>query len=254
MMAWLESVPLNDGSYNMAIRSYDLTTKARSSIRVMDEYSQGSISVDQGILYYSDETSGHTGTYDFNLSTKQEKMINANYHDNIVEADGVMVWSEAPQVFGPGPHPSSLHMAKVDGSVKDAVIANNDGSLLNGYSVSGRKVVYTYHGGADEQLYQYNVDSGTTTVLSGLPTKHPQIRGNTIVWLSQSYAQTTTSIQSYNSTLSNSIVTNLIATQPSIYDAILVGEKDIAFTVAGGTNPGYSIYLMNIDESNIKFK
>lgn len=274
--AWVETLaPTDSAPPTDVMYRYDIASSQIYTVTSVPAAELGGLAFDQGLLYYQDNTPGHSGLYALNLTAGTENLVSATISGSVAINGGTILWST--QQYDPGMGitdttnldsysnidvpTTTLHLAKVDGSINDLVIATAPG-CLNGFNVSGTTVVYAFNCAApDQRVYEYTLGgSAPGTPISSGPGSFPLISGNTIAWTVEPTGAIGStkiwSIQNYDNSSRNTD-TNVGANNSVLVGQSILGQS-ILFTVTDDSSKGtYSLYLndltINAQTSGVTF-
>jgi len=255
---WVES-GLDKGSSTVIIQSYDLEKKARTVVFKKLGRIIGDIAVDGGTIYYFMGGSNQNGLYALNTHTGITKLISYSPRENMIVVDGIMLWiaeEQTSSVDKPGSLTKTIHLAKLDGTIKDNVIAETGGCPIS-YERQGDIIIYSACVEALEQVYVFNLSSGTTRALTTKPSLRPSISGARISWIENGTNSTrTSSLQVADSSIkANDMSANYtIAMQAhtGIVDAVLLSQSKVAVSINNSDKPGLSLYIVDLDHGTVQ--
>jgi len=196
MLVWLE----DQRGRQKVVRQYDISARREisSNIQFAEGVSSG-LAVDNGTLYYHGMVNGVAGLYAHNLGTGQVTLLvehagsaagtpvptpAATSFGRIVARDGALVWSQTKSYGGSRPGEARLHVHKLDGSIRNMVIATETGGA-NLYDVSGDYIVWSFTSFGGEHgstPYLYNLKTGQKKAIADWPANSITILGEVVVW------------------------------------------------------------------------
>ncbi|PZS01213.1 MAG: hypothetical protein DLM69_05195 [Candidatus Chloroheliales bacterium] len=167
------------------IMGFDIKTRQVSTVLDTGDSGFGSLALDRGVLYYELNT-GAGGLYSYNLSTRQQQLIDqAGSH--AVAHDGAVLWQESEFTGQSSPPIITLHLITADNERKDNIITDQS-YCFSGYALASDKVVLAYNGeGFDcppsrRGLYLYDIAGGRITTASSNPAEGVIGAGNLVLW------------------------------------------------------------------------
>ena len=205
ILAWVEEyAPTLSAPPTSVIKTYNIVTGAISTLVTAPNAELSGVALDQGVLYYVDNTPGYTGLYARYLSGPMqgnEMLVTTSANDNrIVVSQGRILWTDQQSTYSEGTlrpdggdegtslfktyrvMTTTLHLSTLDGSISDRIVASEQG-CLTGYDRGLLRGVYSFSCGAlDERAHEYNVSTSTSTALSTAAATYPLVSGNTVVW------------------------------------------------------------------------
>jgi hypothetical protein len=146
------------------------------------DFRRSSIALDATTLYYTDNWTGHTGVFAYNLPLNSEHQIydKVPVPNSLVAADGVLLWLEETNGTVNKERTLRLYRAS-NGSVIS--LASGIGAF-GGYDVSDGNVVYSFYSTiANQTTYLYNVATGTRRVMASGAASNPVIEGKRVAWV-----------------------------------------------------------------------
>ncbi len=181
--------PVFGTQHHDRITGYNLQTKQTFTVLEVSSLNVlGSIAMSNGVLYYVDNSASHRGIYSRTLATNQEHQITQAIGNNLVAADGTLLWYDT-QGCQPMQCPEQvrLHMFKLDGSRGDTIIAQQEGEgLPSGYGVSGNYIAWAFLPPAiDSRVHLYRISDQQNLTLSPASSyliQNVVINGNRVVW------------------------------------------------------------------------
>jgi hypothetical protein len=177
-VAWVENGPNGAAT----VHNYDLRSQTERILLADGAPHQiAGVALDNGLLYYEDRVTVHSGIYAYDPSTRQERLISSSGH-NPVARDGTLLWNEVQAGAGNLPPAVSLHLVRQDGSGGNTVLATQRAELSN-YAVAGDSVVWAYAAPAgDQRVYLYSIGRGTRRPLYAGSALHPVVDGPVVAW------------------------------------------------------------------------
>lgn len=138
----------------------------------------GDHTISNGIIVWSDNSSGNYDIYMYDTSNGVKTQITADpgfQYDPQIDGD-IIVWSDRRS----GNY--DIYMYDIGSGTETQVTANT--ARQYSPAVSGNKIVWRDYRSGQSEIYMYDIGSGTTTQITsnGQSKSRPDISGDTIVW------------------------------------------------------------------------